>query len=533
MKSFKALLLLAGSLKASSFMLMPHSRIRPRMCMLASNSAPGAGMTVAELKEQCRQLGLPVSGLKAELQQRLAAHSQEPQAAPTALVGGSLLGDDDLFPSSYGQQQQQPQQQQQQQERTVAPQQPARSAAPTAAAVTLAVPSQQPAAGAHTAAAPAPQQQSGMQLPPNLAAAAAAAIAAYERQWANDDDDDDDDEYVDPADVTELLVVAVPEAAQRPAVGASDVLRAAAAVQAVPVAQPAVAAAAAEPVAESVTLAVSIAEPEAVVAAVDELVPAAPVIIAAAAADVAQPTASASLFDLLSDIEDDIAGAASAAEPVQAVSITAAAAAAAAAVALPQLDLLSNTENDSTVIAAGVASSDTATAAGEAVNTAKRVWVKRERIPDPPLAPGEFAYFATCTRGLETVLKAELESTLVGASYVKTGARGCSFRGDRAVGYRALLWLRTPHRVMELVAQSEGVADKDGVYELAAGVRCASQLTQHTAACTAVCSFLVLAYHRGGGSYLRIRRFEVFPTCSLCLIACAALTALPSVRRCM
>jgi SAP domain len=480
---------------------------------MASSSAPGAGMTVAELKEQCRQLGLPVSGLKAELQQRLAAHSQVPQSAPTALVGGSLLGDDDLFPSSYGQQQQQQQQHEQpaaQQPVRVAPQTAA--VAPRGAAAAPAVTPQQPSAGAHTAAAPAPQQ-SGMQLPPNLAAAAAAAIAAYERQWAvNDDDDDDDDEYVDPADVTELLVVTVPEAAQLPAVGASDVLRAAAAVQAVPVAQPAVSTAVAEPVAEpvaeSVTLAVSTAELEAVVEAVEELPLAAPeVVVAAAAADVAHPTASASLFDLLSDIEDDIAGAAPAAEPVQAVSTTAATAAVAAveAAALPQLDLLSDTDSDNSVTAAtNTASSDATTAAAGDSDTGKRVWVKRERIPDPPLAPGEFAYFATCTRGLETVLKAELESALVGASYVKTGARGCFFRGDRAVGYRALLWLRTPHRVMELVAQSEGVADKDGVYELAAGVRYAFHLTQHTAACIEVYSFLALAHYRDGGSYLRI-----------------------------
>lgn len=53
---------------------------------------------------------------------------------------------------------------------------------------------------------------------------------------------------------------------------------------------------------------------------------------------------------------------------------------------------------------------------------------------------------ACFTRGLETVLRDELMSPLIGATLVKSSGRGCHFRGDQAVGYKAILWLRTAHR---------------------------------------------------------------------------------------
>ena len=34
----------------------------------------------------------------------------------------------------------------------------------------------------------------------------------------------------------------------------------------------------------------------------------------------------------------------------------------------------------------------------------------------------------------------------IGATMVKSSGRGCHFRGDQAVGYKAILWLRTAHR---------------------------------------------------------------------------------------
>lgn len=55
-------------------------------------------------------------------------------------------------------------------------------------------------------------------------------------------------------------------------------------------------------------------------------------------------------------------------------------------------------------------------------------------------------YIHRLNRGLETVLRDELISPAVGAKRVKTSGRGCHFNGDQAVGYRAILWLRTAHR---------------------------------------------------------------------------------------
>lgn len=81
-----------------------------------------------------------------------------------------------------------------------------------------------------------------------------------------------------------------------------------------------------------------------------------------------------------------------------------------------------------------------------------------------------FSYFATCARGLEMALKQELQSDRVRAKEVRTGGGGCHFKGGKDVGYRALLWLRTPHRILHLITQGAGVQDREGVYELTASV---------------------------------------------------------------
>jgi len=66
-------------------------------------------------------------------------------------------------------------------------------------------------------------------------------------------------------------------------------------------------------------------------------------------------------------------------------------------------------------------------------------------------------YFATCVPGLENVLASEL--TALGASNVETsGNAGVSFTNSPTdtfdIGLRALLWLRTAHRVMELITST-------------------------------------------------------------------------------
>ncbi len=56
------------------------------------------------------------------------------------------------------------------------------------------------------------------------------------------------------------------------------------------------------------------------------------------------------------------------------------------------------------------------------------------------------AYFSTCARGLEGVLADELRR--LGADDVRPGRGGVHFAGDRALLYKANLWLRTAVRVL-------------------------------------------------------------------------------------
>jgi putative N6-adenine-specific DNA methylase len=55
-------------------------------------------------------------------------------------------------------------------------------------------------------------------------------------------------------------------------------------------------------------------------------------------------------------------------------------------------------------------------------------------------------YFATTSKGLETVLSEEIRA--LGGEAVAAAPGGVSFSGDTGLGYRANLWLRTAHRVL-------------------------------------------------------------------------------------
>ena len=74
-------------------------------------------------------------------------------------------------------------------------------------------------------------------------------------------------------------------------------------------------------------------------------------------------------------------------------------------------------------------------------------------------------YFATAAKGLEEVLAGELRA--LGVREVEPGTGGVHFRGNRADGYRACLWLRTANRVLQPVASFPC----HGVDQLYAGVR--------------------------------------------------------------
>jgi 23S rRNA G2445 N2-methylase RlmL len=83
-------------------------------------------------------------------------------------------------------------------------------------------------------------------------------------------------------------------------------------------------------------------------------------------------------------------------------------------------------------------------------------------------------YYAACTLGLEDVLATEL-STL-GASAVEKRRGACAFTGDRAIGYKACLWLRSAVRVQEELTRGT-VRDRDDLYALAGTVDWSKTIT--------------------------------------------------------
>jgi putative N6-adenine-specific DNA methylase len=89
-------------------------------------------------------------------------------------------------------------------------------------------------------------------------------------------------------------------------------------------------------------------------------------------------------------------------------------------------------------------------------------------------------YFATCARGLEPLLAREL--AILGAQGIEEGRGGVSFRGDRALLYRANLWLRTAVRVLQPVMERE-VRSPDELYEAVRAIDWNAHLTpDHTLA---------------------------------------------------
>lgn len=89
-------------------------------------------------------------------------------------------------------------------------------------------------------------------------------------------------------------------------------------------------------------------------------------------------------------------------------------------------------------------------------------------------------YFATCGRGIEPVLAGEL--TRLGAADVVPGRGGVAFAGDRALLYRANLWLRTAVRVLWPILEAD-VTTPDELYAAVQTLDWARYLTpDHTLA---------------------------------------------------
>lgn len=72
------------------------------------------------------------------------------------------------------------------------------------------------------------------------------------------------------------------------------------------------------------------------------------------------------------------------------------------------------------------------------------------------------AYFATCPKGLEYLLRDELVA--LGGSDVREALAGVHFRGTLATAYRACLWSRLASRVLMPLAEFDA-ADEDALYD--------------------------------------------------------------------
>jgi 23S rRNA (guanine2445-N2)-methyltransferase / 23S rRNA (guanine2069-N7)-methyltransferase len=79
--------------------------------------------------------------------------------------------------------------------------------------------------------------------------------------------------------------------------------------------------------------------------------------------------------------------------------------------------------------------------------------------------PDSNAWFATCPKGLESLLAAELNT--LGADSVRETVAGVHFAGPRVMGYRACLWSRLANRILWPLAQFDA-QDGDSLYR---GVR--------------------------------------------------------------
>lgn len=85
----------------------------------------------------------------------------------------------------------------------------------------------------------------------------------------------------------------------------------------------------------------------------------------------------------------------------------------------------------------------------------------------PPPAAAVRDWFATCPRGLESLLADELRE--LGAAEVRETVAGVAARGTLEFGYRACLWSRLANRVLLLLAQAP-VADAEELYQAARSI---------------------------------------------------------------
>jgi putative N6-adenine-specific DNA methylase len=93
-------------------------------------------------------------------------------------------------------------------------------------------------------------------------------------------------------------------------------------------------------------------------------------------------------------------------------------------------------------------------------------------------APSTSRFFATCARGLEGVLQAELHK--LNAGNVTVGTGGVHFAGDLVKLFEANLWLRSAIRVLRPILEAQ-IRSPEDLYEAVRGVDWSRYLTpEHT-----------------------------------------------------
>ena len=74
-------------------------------------------------------------------------------------------------------------------------------------------------------------------------------------------------------------------------------------------------------------------------------------------------------------------------------------------------------------------------------------------------------FFASTTRGMESILAKELK-TLTNIENIVEGKAGVSFQGDDVTGFEALVYCRTPLKIMEMITESQNIISRDDLYEV-------------------------------------------------------------------
>jgi len=91
-------------------------------------------------------------------------------------------------------------------------------------------------------------------------------------------------------------------------------------------------------------------------------------------------------------------------------------------------------------------------------------WSALKVLSEDDAEPKNNSYLATCIPGLSNVLAGELQA--LGAVNVETsGNAAVTFQGSSKTGLHALLWLRTVHRLMELVASERNLETRQHLHD--------------------------------------------------------------------